>query len=136
MAREDQKLEVRSGKPMDKKILTGVLAYVLFLFMGVVAFAQETAVKGNLGGVVADSTGAVVQGAKVTLSGPIGNLTTTSDNEGNFLFVRLVPGTYTVKVEKQGFKAADVTGVEVSIGRTASLKLRLEPGAATEVVEV
>src|SRR5262249_23580302 len=53
-----------------------------------------------------------------------------------FLFVRLVPGSYAVKVEKEGFKAADVKGVEVSIGRTASLNLRLEPGAVSEVVEV
>jgi hypothetical protein len=104
--------------------------------MGLPGSAQETTVKGNLGGVVADSSGAVIPGAKVTLSGPVGTLTTTSDNQGNFLFVRLAPGSYALKVEKEGFKAADVKGVEVSIGRTASLNLRLEPGAISEVVEV
>src|SRR5215471_11348695 len=122
---------------MGKRILSGVIACALFLFfLGVFGFAQETTTRGNLGGVVADSTGAVIQGAKVTLNGPIGTITTTSDNQGNFMFVRLVPGSYAIKVEKEGFKAAETKGVEVSIGRTASLNLRLEPGAATETVEV
>jgi len=43
---------------------------------------------------------------------------------------------YSVKVQKQGFKAAQVKDVEVSVGRTASLKLQLEPGAVTQTVEV
>ena len=71
---------------MGKRILLGVMISALFLSLGVGAFAQESAVKGNLGGVVVDSTGAVVPGAKVTLTGPTGNTTVTSDNEGNFIF--------------------------------------------------
>jgi len=121
---------------MGKRILLCALACALFLFLGIGGLAQETAVKGNLSGVVVDTTGAVVPGAKVTLTGPEGTLTTPTDGQGNFSFVRLVPGTYSVKVEKQGFKAADATGVEVAIDRTASLRLQLEPGAVSEVVEV
>ncbi|HSM86912.1 MAG TPA: carboxypeptidase regulatory-like domain-containing protein [Candidatus Limnocylindrales bacterium] len=85
---------------------------------------------------VVDSTGAVIPGAKVTLTGPTGSTTVTSDNEGNFMFTRLVPGNYGVKVEKQGFKAADVKDVAVALGKTSSLRMQLEPGAATETVEV
>ncbi len=121
---------------MGKRILLGVMISALFLSLGVGAFAQESAVKGNLGGVVVDSTGAVVPGAKVTLTGPTGNTTVMSDNEGNFNFSRLVPGVYAVKVEKEGFKATDVKSVEVAIGRTSSLKMQLAPGAANETVEV
>lgn len=89
-----------------------------------------------MGGVVVDSTGAVITGATVTLTGPTGTQTVTSDSEGNFLFSRLNPGAYSVKVEKQGFKTADASGIEVAIGRTSSLRMKLEPGAATTVVEV
>src|SRR5215469_11994338 len=121
---------------MGKRILLGVLAFALFLFLGVVGYAQETAVKGNVSGVVVDTTGAVIPGAKVTLTGPEGTLTTPTDNQGNFSFVRLVPGSYTVKVEKEGFKAAESKGVAVDINRTASLRLQLEPGAVSETVEV
>lgn len=120
---------------MGKRILLcATLCALLLLNVGVLA--QESAVKGNLAGSVVDSTGAVVPSAKVTLTGPTGTATTTSDGEGNFSFNRLDPGQYSVKVERQGFKAADVKGIEVNVGRTANLKVQLAPGAATEVVEV
>jgi hypothetical protein len=121
---------------MGKRILLGVLAFALFLVVGVVGYAQETAVKGNVSGVVVDTTGAVIPQAKVTLTGPGGSLTTPTDSQGNFSFVRLVPGTYSVKVEKEGFKVADAKGVEVAINRTVSLRMQLEPGAVSETVEV
>jgi len=121
---------------MGKRILLSAMICSLFLSLGVGASAQESAVKGNLGGVVVDSTGAVVPGAKVTLTGPTGSSSVTSDNEGNFMFSRLVPGSYAVKVEKQGFKATAAKAVEVAIGRTSSLRMQLAPGANTETVEV
>jgi len=120
---------------MGKRILLfAILSTLLLLNLSV--FAQESAVKGNLGGTVVDSTGALVPGAKVTLTGPTGSATATSGDEGGFMFTRLDPGMYTVKVEKTGFKASDVKGIEVNIGRTASLKVQLSPGAATEIIEV
>lgn len=119
---------------MGKRIL--LFATLALLMLNLSALAQESAVKGNLGGTVVDSTGALVPGAKVTLTGPTGSSSTTSGEEGSFSFTRLDPGIYAVKVEKAGFKAADVKGVEINVGRTASLKVQLAPGAATEVVEV
>jgi hypothetical protein len=121
---------------MGKRILLGAMICALFLCLGTAGFAQESSVKGNLGGVVVDQTGAVIPGAKVTLTGPTGNVSVTSDREGNFVFFRLNPGLYSVKVERQGFKAADVKNVEVAIGRTSSVRMQLAPGAATETVEV
>src|SRR5882724_744044 len=121
---------------MGKRILLSVFAMVLSLFLGVTGLAQESTVKGNLGGVVVDSTGAVVPGAKVVLTGPTGTQTITSENDGSFLFPRLAPGPYSIKVEKQGFKSADVKNVEVAVNRTANIKMQLEPGAVNEPVEV
>src|ERR1700756_2698549 len=103
------------------------------IFCGVVVLfcagllAQESTVKGGLGGTIFDPSGAVVPKARVTLVGPIGTKTTTSDPEGRFDFPLLSPGYYSVKAEAQGFKAAEVKQVEVFVNRTSSLRLTLEP---------
>ena len=120
---------------MFKKIVS-FLAVAALLAFGLTVMAQETAVKGNLGGLAVDSTGAVVPGATVTTSGAIGTKTDKTDEAGNFMFNLLTPGFYSVKVEKQGFKTATVKSVEVVIGRTSTIRVTLEPGAVSEVVEV
>lgn len=111
-----------------------VVLLVSLLTIGV--FAQESAVKGNLGGVVVDSTGAVVPKTKVTLTGPTGNRTTMTDSQGRFMFDLLVPGFYYVKAEQTGFKAAAVNQIEVFTNRTSTVSITLEPGAITETIEV
>src|SRR4051812_7029459 len=123
---------------MIKKCFWGVsLTVVLVLALSLSSFGQgSTAVYGNLSGVITDSTGAVVPGAKVTAVGPIGNKSVTSEQDGRFSIPALSPGTYSLKVEKQGFRAADVKGIEIVINRTASVSIGLQPGSATEVVEV
>lgn len=98
--------------------------------------AQESSVKGNLGGTVFDSSGAVLANARVTMVGPIGTRTATSDSAGNFSFDQLTPGIYSVRAESSGFKATEVKQVEVFTNRTSSLRLTLEPGGSSEVVEV
>ena len=121
---------------MGKRILLGVLITALVLFLGVPGFGQESTVKGNLAGVVIDASGAIVQGATVTLTGPTGTRTAKTDVDGRFTFPTLTPGAYAVKVEQSGFKVADVKGIEVVTGRTSSLRMQLEPGAVSEIVEV
>src|SRR6266478_5189753 len=111
-------------------------AGLLVLLLSVGLFAQESAVKGNLGGIVADPTGAVVPKAKVTLTGPTGNRTTTTDSQGRFMFDLLAPGYYTLKAEQTGFKAVEVKQVEVLTNRTLTVPINLQPGAVTETVEV
>jgi hypothetical protein len=111
-------------------------ALLCLLLICLPVFAQETAVKGNISGVVQDSTGAVVPAAKVSLTGPQGERVATTEADGRFLFSLLQPGAYGIKVEKQGFRASEVKGVVVDIGKTTSLALKLEPGAVGEVIEV
>src|SRR6266852_3905429 len=124
---------------MPKKLVLSIaLIALLFLLTGL-GFAQasaESAVRGNLAGSVVDPSSALVQGAKVTLSGPMGERSTETDQEGRFLFQVLVPGSYSVKVEKQGFKSSDVKGVEVVTGRTSNISVKLEVGTSATTVEV
>jgi len=67
-------------------------------------FAQVTAestVKGNLGGVVDDSSGAVIAAATIKVRGPTGDRILESDAQGAFLIPLLTPGFYTVRIEKR-----------------------------------
>jgi Carboxypeptidase regulatory-like domain len=100
------------------------------------AFGQDILTKGAISGRVLDPTGAVIPGATVTVSGPTGDRTTTTNASGDFEVPNLTPGQYSVKVEKQGFKSVSTQGVEVNLGKTSALRLTLEVGGVTETVEV
>jgi len=59
-----------------------------------------------------------------------------TNDQGNFTFAPLTPGSYSVRVEKAGFRSAEVKGVEVYVDKTSSVRVSLEVGNVTEVVEV
>jgi len=97
---------------------------------------DQSSARGNLGGLVYDTTKAVVPGAQVTITGPIGSLTQTTTEEGSFLFSTLIPGMYSIKVQKSGFKVANIKSAEVLINKTTSVEVILEAGEITQTVEV
>jgi hypothetical protein len=110
----------------------------LFLCMCITSLApaQDLLTKGGISGRVLDAMGAAVANAKVTVSGPTGDRVVTANEEGAFEAINLTPGTYTVKAEQSGFKSISVPNVEVYVGKISSLKLTVEAGNITEVVEV
>src|ERR1700682_4387054 len=116
--------KIRGGvKFMSKKLFASFALVAVLLCLTTLAFSQassESSVRGNLSGVVSDPTGAVVPGAKVTLSGPIGEKTMETDSAGRFLFQVLMPGFYSVKITKAGFKTAEIKSAEVFTGKTSS----------------
>jgi len=116
------------------KLLFGAL--LLFCLTVGVAFGQDIATKGSISGRVVDAAGAVVPNAKITVTGQAGERVVTVNESGEFEVPNLVPGSYTVKAEQSGFKTVSVPNVEVFVGKAAALKLTLEAGNITEVVEV
>jgi hypothetical protein len=101
------------------------------------AFAQLTT--GTITGVVHDASGAVVPGASVTLVRPgvIGaNQTTTTDARGIYLFARLVPGTYGVRVELEGFTPAMAENIVVNADATVRADLVVTVGGLSDTVTV
>lgn len=119
-----------------KRLLWAVSLLCVVTVFGASALAQESAVSGNINGVVYDTSGAVVPGASITLTGPAGNKTAQSTDQGQFLFAQLAPGTYSMKVERQGFKVADVQNIVVAINRNSAVKITLQAGSSGEVVNV
>ncbi|MGB7848963.1 MAG: TonB-dependent receptor, partial [Candidatus Acidiferrum sp.] len=112
-------------------------ACVLSLGLGIGAFAQDqSSARGNLSGVVLDASKATVPGAEVTITGPIGKQTQTTGSDGAFLFSTLIPGSYSVRVQKGGFKIASISATEVLINKTSSIEVTLETGEVTQTVEV
>jgi carboxypeptidase family protein len=117
---------------------------VLRLFMvlcialaGTAVFAQDTLTTGSISGDVVDSNGGVVPGAAVKLTTPTGERTATANDSGRFEFANLVPGSaYKLRVEKEGFKAAEVTNVIVLVGKSTNANVTLQAGNISEVVTV
>ncbi len=113
--------------------------FVLFLSLGICmgTLAQDqSSSRGNLGGVVLDATKATVPAAEVTITGPIGSQTQITNDQGTFLFSTLIPGFYSIRVQKAGFKLAKINATEVLINKTSSIEVVLETGEVTQTVEV
>lgn len=120
---------------MMKKLL---FVMVSCLSLGcLAAYGQDIQTKGSISGTVVDVNGAVVHKAKVTITGQktVDRVVTTND-EGVFEVENLTPGIYNVRAEEAGFRTASIRNIEVFVGRTTALKLKLEAGNISEVVDV
>jgi hypothetical protein len=99
--------------------------------------AQTTVSTGNIEGAVSDPSGAIVPGAKVTITnlgtGQLINL--TSNSSGAFNSGALVPGSYRTQVSAKGFSAVEVP-VTVLVGNTATVNINLQIGGENVVMEV
>src|SRR5215470_1913342 len=115
---------------------------LLSLFLLHMALAPCTvaaqAVYGSISGTITDASGAVVPGATVTITSVERKTSDVviSNDSGFYLKERLLPGTYQVKAELQGFKTALFPDIRVSVDTQTPLNVRLEPGALTEAVTV
>jgi hypothetical protein len=94
--------------------------------------------KGQILGTISDQSGAVVPGVKITITETRTNFQRTAETSesGNFFFVNLDPGNYTVEAEKQGFNKTLRSGVELLPNTTARVNFELVPGAVTQTVDV
>ncbi|MBY0495257.1 MAG: TonB-dependent receptor [Cyanobacteria bacterium] len=93
---------------------------------------------GSVVGTIKDSTGAVVPGAKVTLTNTQTGVTNEkiSDANGSYEFFTVRPGTYVITAEKSGFSIALVDNVQVTVGARQRVDLSMAVGQLTEKVEV
>jgi Carboxypeptidase regulatory-like domain len=115
-----------------RRVFISVLA---FLLISVFALAQfET---GGVSGRVADSSGAMVASADITVTSLDTGLirTVKTDSSGNYTVTGLAPGSYEAKVTKEGFGDYKQK-FSVSPGVTSSLNASLAPKGTETIVEV
>src|SRR5579864_3308980 len=113
----------------------------LFLFINlmlVVPAVLGQAYFGTVSGELTDSTGAVVAGAKVTLTDQQKGFRfqTTSDGSGRYLFRSIAPGFYTVAIDAQGFAKTESARFKVDVNQNATANLTLKVAVATQEVQV
>jgi hypothetical protein len=109
---------------------------VFILFAGSHAKAQTF--RGTILGTVTDSSGASVAGATVTIknTGTGITRTVTTVEDGSYAAPELPIGTYSVTVEKEGFKQAVVTDMRVEVSGERRADFSLQPGQVAQTVEV
>jgi len=112
------------------------------MIIALVAFCPVVSaqtITGSISGAVSDPSGGMIPGATVTLTSDKtgqarGSIT---DSEGRFNFAALQPGTYGLKVERQGFQTLEQRGVILSANEDLALgELKLQPGQVSETVSV
>ena len=115
--------------------LVALLFVLLAALLAPALFAQETTA--GIQGTVRDPSGAVIPRASVEVTSPalIGNKKAETDSGGNYRFLNLPPGEYTVTVSASGFRTTKIN-VDLAVGHQPSVDFRLEVGATTETVEV
>jgi len=89
-------------------------------------------------GTVTDQTGAVVPNATVTAKNDATGVskTATTNTAGSYQFNDLLPGTYTVRIEMQGFQTSVHNGVGVEVAKISTVDAVLTAGSTTQSVEV
>lgn len=114
-----------------------IIAAFLFMCSVILLMAQGT-YRAQVRGVVTDRSGAVVRGARVTIThtGTGISSTVVTNDKGEYFFTGLEPSTYSVKADAQGFRAEERTGVVLAVDQQTTLNFSLSPGAVNTSVEV
>ncbi|HEY0158675.1 MAG TPA: TonB-dependent receptor [Thermoanaerobaculia bacterium] len=119
-----------------RSILRTFLA--LFVFLPTLVFAQSQATTGVIEGTVTDATGGVLPGVTVTLHNTATNFeqVQVTGSDGRYRGVLLPLGPYEVRANLESFAPQVVRGVELGVGQTRTVDLRLGLTSAAEEIVV
>jgi opacity protein-like surface antigen len=121
--------------------LTSRISYLLLATLGVLLFSVPLFSQGSNGrilGTVVDQSGGVVSGATVTIIDKDRGVarTLTTDDAGEYNAPQLLPGTYTVRAEANGFKKLERENIELGVGKEVRVDLTVQPGTQAQTVTV
>jgi len=122
-----------SGK---KLTCVQVLSRLCLAALSVSASAQQ--ITGSIRGTIFDPSGAVVQGAAVSVQQAETGLVraTTTNRDGAYVLIELPIGHYQVRAEAKGYQKYLQEGITLEVNETAVVSIRLKLGAETQQVEV
>jgi Carboxypeptidase regulatory-like domain/TonB dependent receptor len=114
-----------------------IVTIILVVAGTATAFAQASSSTAELRGQVTDAGGAIIPGAKITLTDQAKGVTraATTDDAGNYAFIGLLPSTYQLKVEAKGF-ASDAARVELTVGQQANIPFKLGAGTVQAAIDI
>src|ERR1051326_5795919 len=109
---------------------------LLFFAAGMLSLSAQTTA--GLTGTLTDSTGAIVPNARVTVINTEtgARREAVSNDAGLYQFSLLPPGSYSISVQREGFKQVSQEGVHLEVNQTARIDFALQVGAVSETVEV
>jgi hypothetical protein len=117
-----------------------LLSFLLCFALQTSTSASQTvgAMTGAIHGTVTDSTGAILPGLIIVISGAplMGTRTTSTNEEGLYRFPALAPGEYTLVFTLRGFEAVRREGIYISLGFTATVDVEMPIVAVQEKVMV
>src|SRR5579883_924744 len=137
MASAENIPSVRRTVGRSVKIVATVLGICLCLLHPRAFFAQGVT-SGTISGVVTDSTGAVVPETTVTVRNKDTGVSraVSTNSLGIYTVPNLSVGTYSITVQKQGFKTEVRDNVVVGVSQTAVVNIRMSVGESTQSVTV
>ena len=111
-------------------------AVCVLLLASVPAFPQGST--GRILGVVTDQSGGNVGGATVTITDVARGVsqTLTTDSDGAYVALSLLPGNYTVRTEYKGFKAFERKNILVEVGKDVRIDPVLQTGSTNETITI
>jgi hypothetical protein len=112
-----------------------LLIMVLMLMPAITAYAQYGA---GIQGTVTDKTGAVIPGAKITITSLETRRTqqTVASGEGFYRFSSLPPGKYKLIAERDGFKKTELESVTIGAEQLTGVDLTMEAGQVSESITI
>src|SRR5437868_3725295 len=123
-------------RPIETRLIFTIIALVI-VAASIPSAGQTTISTGSIQGSITDPSGAVVSGARITITNKATGqvITTSSSSAGTYASGALIPADYVVRVEAKGFRTSELP-VTVQVGVTKSGNVKLQVGEASQVVEV
>jgi outer membrane receptor protein involved in Fe transport len=122
--------------PKPSRLTCWLVVVSLCLISSTLVLGQGTG--GRILGRVADSSGAVLAGVKVTVTNEATGVSrdTQTNGSGDYAFPEVPVGTYTLSFDLTGFKTSVSKGVTVELNQVVTFNSTLQVGETKEVVEV
>ena len=114
----------------------------LLILLGVSVVHPPTAraqqASASVNGVVSDPSGSAIPGGQVNLTNVNTAVTrsSTTNSDGAYAFINVVPGMYKIDVSAKGFSTATRTAIQLEVNQTASFDFHMKVGEAQTTVTV
>ena len=114
------------------------LVFGLMLSPYLIQPASADELYGRIRGLVTDASGAALPGVQLRLTNTATNISEQIDSgpDGDFLFINLKPGKYSLTASKASFKTFQVLSIPIEPNQTYVQSVIMELGALSETIEV